>query len=249
MSRVKDAELFTSLMQGATTLHEISRHVEDLGRELGFRHFGFGHHFDANVAPANVFFLHNYPSAWADQFIERKMYLTDPVVRAGNEFTMPYHWESVPRIIQLSSKDREHFRAAQKAGVENGYSVPLTSRGEIGASFNFATPTRQRMKEVDFFYSSMVGRLAFEACRQLIVNDSGSPKTERVELTPRQRDCLILAAQGKTDWEIGRILGISEETASLHLKTARERYGVTKRMSLAIRALYDGHISFAEVIQ
>src|SRR3546814_16173427 len=47
---------------------------------------------------------------------------------------------------------------------------------------------------------------------------------------------------------IARTLGISEETATLHLKTARERYGVSKRLPLAIRALYDGQISFWEAI-
>lgn len=104
------------------------------------------------------------------------------------------------------------------------------------------------MKDVDFFYANMVGRLAFEASRQLIHKDHGRHEADKVVLTPRQRDCLILAAQGKTDWEIGRILGISEETASLHLKTARDRYGVTKRLALAIRALYDGHISFSDVL-
>ena len=248
MTRINDAEVFAELMQRAASLQEISQHVEDLARELGFRHFGFGHHFDAKLAPSNVFFLHNYPSEWADQFIERKMYLTDPVVRAGKEMHMPYRWEMVPKIIELTPSDREHFVAAQKAGVKNGYSVPLTSLGEVPASFNFATPTRRRMKDVDFFYANMVGRLAFEASRQLILKDHGRQEAEKVVLTPRQRDCLILAAQGKTDWEIGRILGISEETASLHLKTARDRYGVTKRLALAIRALYDGHISFSDVL-
>lgn len=32
-----------------------------------------------------------------------------------------------------------------------------------------------------------------------------------------------------------------------HVKDARDRYGVTKRTLLAIRALFDGQISFADV--
>ena len=46
-----------------------------------------------------------------------------------------------------------------------------------------------------------------------------------------------LAARGKTAWEIGRILGISEATAVRHLKQARERYGVDKQTSLLMEAL------------
>jgi LuxR family quorum-sensing system transcriptional regulator CciR len=68
-------------------------------------------------------------------------------------------------------------------------------------------------------------------------------------LTDRQRDCLVWAARGKSDWEISRILGIGQETVIQHLKTARERYGVAKRTQLAVSALFDGTISFFDVLK
>ena len=52
---------------------------------------------------------------------------------------------------------------------------------------------------------------------------------------------------GKTDWEISRILGISQETVVHHLKQARERYGTAKRTSLIILALLDRTISLQDV--
>ncbi len=70
---------------------------------------------------------------------------------------------------------------------------------------------------------------------------------ERTRLTGRQAECVALVARGKTDWEISRILGIGQETVTQHVKDARERYGTTKRTLLAIRALFDGQISFADV--
>jgi LuxR family transcriptional regulator, quorum-sensing system regulator BjaR1 len=39
-----------------------------------------------------------------------------------------------------------------------------------------------------------------------------------MKLTKRQIECLLLAADGKTKWEIGRILGISENTSKKHLR-------------------------------
>ena len=66
-------------------------------------------------------------------------------------------------------------------------------------------------------------------------------------LTDRQRDCLLWAARGKGDWEISRILGLSEETVARHIKQACERYGVNKRTLLAIRALFDGTFTFGDV--
>jgi DNA-binding CsgD family transcriptional regulator len=66
-------------------------------------------------------------------------------------------------------------------------------------------------------------------------------------LTDRQRDCVLWAARGKGDWEISRILGVSEETVARHIKQACERYGVNKRTLLAIRTLFDGTLTFTDV--
>lgn len=68
-------------------------------------------------------------------------------------------------------------------------------------------------------------------------------------LTDRQRDCVLWAARGKSDWEISRILGVSEQTVISHLAHARERYGVQNRTLLAIRALIDGTLTFTDIMK
>jgi LuxR family quorum-sensing system transcriptional regulator CciR len=60
---------------------------------------------------------------------------------------------------------------------------------------------------------------------------------------------VVWAARGKSDWEIARILGLSEETVTQYLKRARQRYGVSSRTMLAVRTLFDGVISFADVLE
>ena len=47
-----------------------------------------------------------------------------------------------------------------------------------------------------------------------------------VSLSPREYECLEWAAQGKSAWEIGRILGISRHTAAFHLENAKAKLGV-----------------------
>ena len=51
-----------------------------------------------------------------------------------------------------------------------------------------------------------------------------------------------------TDSEILQTLGLSTETVKQHINMARDRYGVAKRMQLAIRAIYLGDIGFDEAI-
>lgn len=94
-------------------------------------------------------------------------------------------------------------------------------------------------------FVQLVGSFAFEAARK--ISRIHAPQSECPSLTERQAECVALVARGKTDWEISQILGIGQETVIQHVKDARDRYGVTKRTLLAIRALFDGQISFADV--
>ena len=66
-------------------------------------------------------------------------------------------------------------------------------------------------------------------------------------MTDRQRDCVMWAARGKGDWEISRILEVSEETVARHIKQACARYDVNKRTLLAIRTLFDGTLTFTDI--
>ena len=96
--------------------------------------------------------------------------------------------------------------------------------------------------------AQLVGAFAFESARHLW--RMREPQlSELPRLTDRQRDCVVWAARGKSDWEISRILGLSQDTVIQHVKQARERYGVGKRTLLAVHALFDGTISFIDVLK
>jgi LuxR family quorum sensing-dependent transcriptional regulator len=59
--------------------------------------------------------------------------------------------------------------------------------------------------------------------------------TDRDPLTRRERDALALVADGKTDWEISVILGISEATARFHVDNARRKLGAATRAQAVAR--------------
>lgn len=59
-----------------------------------------------------------------------------------------------------------------------------------------------------------------------------------IKLTPREKDVLYWAAEGKSAWEIGRILSITERTAKFHLSNIYKKLGVhtrTQAVACAIR--------------
>ena len=61
--------------------------------------------------------------------------------------------------------------------------------------------------------------------------------SDAARLTPRERDALALVAEGKTDWEISVILGVSELTARFHVDNARRKLGAVTRAQAVARLL------------
>jgi DNA-binding CsgD family transcriptional regulator len=54
-------------------------------------------------------------------------------------------------------------------------------------------------------------------------------------LTDRERDCLAFVADGRTDWEISELMGISESTTRVHLNHARRKLGAVNRAQAVAR--------------
>ena len=65
---------------------------------------------------------------------------------------------------------------------------------------------------------------------------------ERPALTPRELEALRWTMDGKTAWEVGAILGISERTAVLHVNNAMHKLGCVNKHQAVLKALRLGLI-------
>ncbi|NYT85068.1 helix-turn-helix domain-containing protein [Pollutimonas harenae] len=59
-------------------------------------------------------------------------------------------------------------------------------------------------------------------------------------LTERELTCLRWAAVGKTSWEMGAILGLTERTVNFHVHNACRKLGVHGRQAAITTALRSG---------
>ena len=115
-------------------------------------------------------------------------------------------------VIVLSTALRfDVLRAAADAGV-SAYIVKTTKLRELAAT------VEQSFRCALFLGSSGVGNAGVEP-------DPG--------LTTRERDTLALAAEGRTNTEIARILWVSLETVKSHLSSTYRKLGVANRTEAA----------------
>lgn len=81
--------------------------------------------------------------------------------------------------------------------------------------------------------------------RETVAQPTGY-KTESASLTNRETECLSWTAAGKTSWEISVILGISESTATFHLRNASIKLKASNRTHSVAKALHLGLIDFID---
>jgi DNA-binding NarL/FixJ family response regulator len=126
----------------------------------------------------------------------------------------------------------------------------LTARGErkdlrkgmeLGADDYLTKPA-----SVDELLRAVQTRLDREVARAGVLRDrvgfqpdftSASPLEAAFGLTPREAEVLLWVAQGKSNPEIGIILGMAEKTVKVHLGHVFEKLGTDNRNAATVKAL------------
>jgi len=240
------AQSFAERIHRFASMDDLATGLEGCARELGFRHFALLHHLDLHTAQRLTIRIDNYPTGFVEWFIEKRMFRIDPMLCASLYSNIGFAWDEVHRLIRIGPKHRTILDQARREGLAHGITIPANIPGEAHGSCSFACYKSVSLTDERKLAAQLVGSFAFQAARR-IRYEGDYDKRQAVELTPRQRDCVQLVAQGKTDWEIGRILGLAEDSVTKVVNAARLRYDVANRTELVVAALFDGEISFNEV--
>jgi DNA-binding NarL/FixJ family response regulator len=70
-------------------------------------------------------------------------------------------------------------------------------------------------------------------------HSNGKPNRERAQLSQREREIIILIAQGYKNKEIAEKMFITEQTVKNHLHNVFDKLGVSDRLELALYAIHN----------
>ena len=256
MSRLSDVQDFIDKSRFAKVPADLHALMQSVAHEMGFDHFALVHHVDLrpygelkdHMVTNEFVVLTDYPQYWVDQYISDAIVADDPVLIASQRMNVGFEWNEIPDIIPLSSRQKSIIERTRNAGLTNGFTVPANVPGELNGSCNFAVAAGHEVDRSNFHMAQLIGSFAFQAARDLVTRMRNIKGFLPPKLTDRQLECIVLVARGKTDWEIGRILDISEETVKMHLRNARDAYGVSKRVQVVLRTLFNGQVPLTELI-
>ena len=161
------------------------------------------------------------------RYVAERHYRVDPTIPALFGAVVPFSWDELEPPSNADTADFYH--ALLESGVRNGLVVPLHGpRGEVLCVVlisedeeDFPDDLRRRMH---------VAATLFAALGLTLVEREAEPPSP--DFTRREIQCVYWIAQGKSDWEIAEILGISEDTVAWHVQNAKAKLGVTRRAQL-----------------
>jgi DNA-binding NarL/FixJ family response regulator len=131
-----------------------------------------------------------------------------------------------PRILVLTSFDAEEDIYQSVVAGAQGYILKDTPQGRLLEAIHLVYAKKR------YFPADIAARLI--------------ERMARSNLTPRERQVLQLVAKGLTNKEIGRVLGISDNTARNHVNSIIEKLEVSDRTEAATIAIRQGLVSMID---
>ncbi|MGV1819852.1 LuxR C-terminal-related transcriptional regulator [Agrobacterium sp. CG160-95] len=122
-----------------------------------------------------------------------------------------------------------------------GYSVPLHMPGALQAIVTFGAEKIDLSTEAKGILH-IVAIYAHNRLRALLEQQSGAGRKNAPYITQHERDVIRWCAEGKTNWEIGQILGRSEKTVQHELHNAQRKMNCVNRAQLVAEAIRIGII-------
>jgi len=184
------------------------------------------------------------PVTLQESYLDAVSLTGDPVAlelpKRATPFTVA---EAVQIHVPADSRGRVLNRL-DRAGLGNGLVVPLSpAQGCHCSSTVFAAKRGREGTAVLAEATHRVHVLATYFHQRVRQALDQRPSARPNLLTPRERECLLWAAGGKTAWETSRILKIAERTVKFHLANASRRLDTANTAHAVARAILCGEFS------
>jgi len=189
-----------------------------------------------------VVVLKGFPDPWLERYWENGYSTSDPVVAYCGQHIVPIQWHNL--ILEKSSLSAQVMNEARDFGLKSGISMPVHSpHGELGIlsfTLNHQKPSSREVVNHALPYVQMLAGYVHEAVHRVLrLNDQEGQQ----RLTTREVECLRWAADGKTSWEISRLLNLTERTINFHLNNSMIKLDVCNRQHAVAKSVLLGLIN------
>jgi len=208
-------------------------------RRLGFETVSATLVLDHMLGEAEFITVDNTPRDYKESFQDPESWRRDPVMQHCKRQSVPIIWDQATYVRKGVG---ELWEEMASFGYRNGISLALHM--PEGRHFLLGVDRDRPVPEDAGELTRMVADLqlfavhAQDAASRILIPASADPTV--ASLTPRELETLRWTMEGKTAWEVGNVLGITERTAALHVNNATHKLGCVNKHQAVLKALRIG---------
>ena len=205
-------------------------------KRLGFDTFSATVVIDHLLGEAEFITVDNTPRAYVELFQNPVNGRRDPVMQHCKRQSVPIIWDQ-STYVQNGQGDK--WEEQSRFGISHG--IALALHMPEGRHFFLGVERDQAVPSDPAELTRVVADLqlfavhAQDAALRILVPGSADPGAP--SLTPRELESLRWTMEGKTAWEVGNVLGITERTAALHVNNATHKLGCVNKHQAVLKAL------------
>jgi DNA-binding CsgD family transcriptional regulator len=231
---------YTSVLQ-AKSRDEFRDEVVRFTQRLGFETVSAITVVERALGRSEFINVNNTPDSYAEPYYDVGSSRRDPVIQHCKRQSVPIIWD---QQTYLDHDAADLWEQQASYGYRTGIAMALHLPD--GKHFLLGVDRDQPLPQDPDELQRVVADLqlfavhAQDAAVRLLLPPDQQP--ERPSLTPRELEALRWTMEGKTAWEVGAVLGISERTAVLHVNNAMHKLGCANKHQAVLKALRLGLI-------
>jgi len=193
------------------------------------------------LGQADVIVVQNAPATYEEVSLDAMRGRRDPVTQHYKRESVPIIWDRRTYQAHGVADLWEHQASfGYCTGIAMALHLPEGRHFVLGVDRDQPLPADARELQRVVADLQLFAIYAQDSALRLLLPPAQQP--ERPALTPRELEVLRWTMDGKTAWEVGAILGISERTAVLHVTNAMHKLGCVNKHQAVLKALRLGLI-------
>jgi DNA-binding CsgD family transcriptional regulator len=231
---------YTSVLK-ASSRDEFREEVVRFTKELGFTTVSALMIIDHTLGRSEVISVDNTPAEYLESYFDPIAARRDPVFRHCRQQTVPIIWDQETFVKSGVADQWEHqAHFGYHTGIAMGLHMPEGKHFVMGVDRDQRLPPNREELQRMVADLQLFAVHAQDAAMRLMLPSAQQP--ERPLLTPRELEALRWTMEGKTAWEVGAVLGISERTAVMHVNNAMHKLGCVNKHQAVLKAIRLGLI-------
>jgi DNA-binding CsgD family transcriptional regulator len=229
---------YLSVMQ-ARTRDDFRQEVVRFAERLGFQYVTAMTVLDRTGSDPDFINVNNVPPGFDATFNDKGQQRRDPVMQHCKRDAVPIVWDQDTYVSRgLSDVWEEQAAFGYRTGISLALHLPHGRHFVLGVNRPRPLPTRPEALTRLVADLQLFAVHAQDTAFRLLAPPTLAPV--HPTLTPRELEALRWTMDGKTAWEVGSIMSISERTAVLHLQNAMRKLDCVNKHQAVLKALRMG---------